>query len=158
MNAVAIEIEQADVIDEQRVDEASARIYSLLNGRKRSSHEGELDRWGTWWEKRRDFTGHASSSSIAAFTEGAGRARAQSRVLCKDMPKEIYWTNQAWLTLDECLSEVIWNHYVPRLNPDTGQCFTPEDKARLLGISYGNYRVRLTRARAGMYWHPVRNV
>jgi hypothetical protein len=155
MNAVAIEIEQIDEpLDLPRLDDATARVESLyraLHGRERSVHEAELDRWGEWWESRKDFTGHAAASSIAAFTDGAGRARAQSRILCKDMPKGVYWTNQAWLTLELAPAEVIWNHYIPRLNPETGRCLTEGEKADFLGISIPTYRVRLHRARAGMY-------
>lgn len=139
MNAVAV-----DFVD------AAERGERRLDGREKSALEGELQRWGKWWEER-DGCAYSSASSIAAFLDGgAGGGRPGHRVLCDEMPNKVFWTHQRWLCLEESEKEITWNHYVAVMDPTTGRCPTPEQKAQLLGISYGNYRVRLCRARFQM--------
>jgi hypothetical protein len=136
MNAVAVDV-GAD----------AERAERRLDGRERSRLEYELEAWGKWWEERAEFTGHASASAITAFLEGFGGGAWGDRILCQEMPNGVYWTHQRWLRLPDDQREVVWNHYVAAVDPNTGRCPTPEQKAALLGISWGNYRVRLCRAR-----------
>ena len=133
-------------------DEDTARpveqSYARLDGRTRSALEDELQRWGEYWEEKSEFRGYASASSIQQFLEGVGGGTASDRILCKEMPNQVYWTHQAFLTkLDAHQQEVVWNHYVAALNPEIGRCPTQQEKAWLLGIPLSTFRVRLCRAR-----------
>jgi hypothetical protein len=137
MNAVATEAR------------SSARAPRRLDGREQSAIDSELERWGEWWEKN-PIDGFSGASSIAAFLEGFGGGRPGHRILCEEMPNAVFWTHQRWLRLSPELQITVWVHFVPRVDPDTGRCWTPEERASLLEIPYGTYRVRLTRARYAM--------
>lgn len=128
-------------------DEFVARSERRLDGREKSALECELQNWGEWHERHGDYQGYPRADGISAWLDGAGGNSKCHRVLCLEMPNKIYWTQQAVLRLPDPMQLVVWAHYVPCVKPSTGQAWSAEEKARLLGLSWVNYRVRLCRAR-----------
>jgi len=122
------------------------RAPRRLDGRERSIIDSELELWGEWWEQN-PINGYPSASALVAFIEGAGGRRLGSRELHKGMPNAVYWIHQRWLQLESCFQVVIWLHFVPRVDQETGRCRSDEENAQLLDISVDAYRMRLTRAR-----------
>jgi hypothetical protein len=137
MNAVA------EVTNEDDQDE---RIERRMDGRERSWLECRLQIWGDWHEQNDDYQGFPRASSISMFLDGFGGGSFGSRCLLVPRPEDVRWVDIRVLRLPDHEQLAVWAHYVPWVQED-GRIWSPESKARLLGISWAAYRQRLTRAR-----------
>lgn len=141
----------SDVSDRaQRED----RLERRLDGRERSWLECQLQTWGDWHEQHADFQGFPRASSIQLFLDGFGGGRPGHRILAEERPDAVIWVDLRMPRLPEHEQLAVWAHYVPWVK-ENGQVWTPEAKARLLGISWDAYRKRLTRARFRILGYAV---
>lgn len=129
-------------------------IERRIDGRERSWLECKLQNWGGWHEQNSDFEGFPRASSLSMFLDGFGGSLFGSRVLLQPRPEDVVWVDRRLPRLPQHEQLAIWAHYVPWVR-DTGQVWTPEAKARLLGISWEAYRKRLTRARFRILGYSV---
>lgn len=112
----------------------------------RKALDSELNRWGKWIELRMDYEGYPGINVLEAALMGAGGSVPGHRILCLDMPTDIYSVHHRILMLPETLQEAIWVWYVPRVNPD-GTLREIGGKARLVGVSEEALRQRVHRAK-----------
>lgn len=107
---------------------------------------GELNRWGGWIERHSDYEGYPGVNILVAFLQGRGGGAGGHRVLCLDMPWEIYATHARVLTCNESEQEALWIKYVIRMKDD-GTFWTIQERLLRMGLSEDTFRRRLSRAR-----------
>lgn len=116
----------------------------------RRALEGELNRWGKWNESRLEYEGYPGVNVLVAFTNGGGGGTPGHRILCLDMPTDVYSVHQRIiLVLNEQEREAVWLYYVPRMKVE-GTLFTPwtfSEKCGIAGVSEAALRMRVSRAR-----------
>lgn len=113
---------------------------------ERRALEGELNRWGKWIERHSDYEGYPGINILQAFLMGRGGGTPGHRILCLDMPTDVYSVHHRVLMLSETLQEAVWIWYVTRVKPD-GTLWTVEARCRRIGITEEVLRTRLSRAR-----------
>lgn len=133
MNAVAL-------------DPAPLAAESRMHGADRSAVECALQAWGNWIEQHADYEGYPGSDAVASWLNGRGGGKGGHRVLCLDMPERIARTHCRVVLLPEHEQAAVWAYYVPTMKED-GTAWSAEEKAAKLGITWGAFRTRLTRAR-----------
>jgi hypothetical protein len=119
------------------------RRYERL---ERRALEGELNRWGRWIERNSDFEGYPGVNILVAFLMGRGGDSAGHKILCLDMPTDVYSVHHRVLMLTEALQEAVWIYYVTRLKPD-GTLWSVSERCIRVGLSEETLRQRLKRAR-----------
>ena len=129
MNAVAVQPY------EQRYD----RLF-------RRALEGELNRWGRWVETHSDYEGFPGVNILVAFLMGRGGGSAGHKILCLDMPTDVYAVHGRIIRLPENQQEALWLYYVTRLKPD-GTLWTLDERCRRASVSSEDLRERLKAAR-----------
>ena len=101
-----------------------------------------LHRWGTFLDATKDRNGYPRAAAFTLVPGGYGG----HRILCADMPKSIFFVNHAILTLArQCQDDL--KHWYAWLRDDEGRWLEQDEKARLMGISYPEFRVKVHRAR-----------
>lgn len=113
----------------------------------RRALEGELNRWGRWIEKHSDYEGYPGVNVLEAFLMGRGGGSPGHKILCLDMPTDVYSVHHRILMLTDLLQEAVWIYYVTRVKPD-GTLWTLEERCRRASIAEGTLRNRLSEARA----------
>lgn len=108
--------------------------------------EGELNRWGNWIEKHSDFSGYPGINIIESFIGGGGGGIKGHRILCLEMPTEVYATHGRVLRLEEMEREAIWLRYVTRVKED-GTLWTIRERCALAKITLEEFSKRLERAK-----------
>ena len=108
--------------------------------------EAELYRWGKWWTRHCEDTGHRSMTAEEAFRRGSGGGSAGHAILCLDWPTEAYATHMRILRLPEIQRDVIQLRYAICVKEDGG-LWERKDWCRVYGISEDNFRKILERAR-----------
>jgi len=132
----------ADILDWHRY----GRLY-------RKALEGELNRWGKWIEKHSDFEGYPGVNILVAFLMGSGGGTAGHRILCLDMPTDVYSVHHRILMLSDTLQEAIWICYVTRMKPD-GTLWTMQERCERAQIGEEALRQRLSRAKRKLLGLP----
>jgi hypothetical protein len=107
---------------------------------------GELNRWGGWIERHSDYEGYPGANILVAFLQGRGGGVGGHRVLCLDMPWDIWVTHSRIVTLHEDEQVVVWLLYAKRMKED-GTLWTLDEKLRIARISLADYRNRIASAR-----------
>lgn len=106
----------------------------------------ELNRWGRWIERHLDYDGYPGVNILAAYIGGSGGKIMGHKILCPDMPPEIYAIHARVLRCSEAEQEALWIRYVPRVKPD-GTLWTLSELCRKAGISEDTLRQRVNRAK-----------
>lgn len=112
----------------------------------RRALEGELNRWGKWIETHSDYEGYPGVNILVAFLLGRGGGTAGHRILCLDMPTDVYAVHGRVVRLPEEQQEALWLYYVTRLKPN-GTLWTLTERCVRAGVSEHQLKVRLTSAR-----------
>lgn len=105
-----------------------------------------LNRWGDWIEKHLHFDGYPSVNVLEAYIGGGTAPSAGHRILCLEMPIDIYTTHQRVLRLLEDEREAIWIWYVPVMKAD-GTIWSVRERCEIAGVSEECLRKRVSRAR-----------
>lgn len=129
MNAVAVQPY------EQRYD----RLF-------RRALEGELNRWGRWVETHSDYEGFPGVNILVAFLMGRGGGSAGHKILCLDMPTDVYAVHGRIIRLPEDQQVALWLFYVTRLKPD-GTLWTLDERCQRARVTSEDLRERLKAAR-----------
>lgn len=119
------------------------RRYEKL---ERRALEGELNRWGKWIERHSDFEGYPGANILVAFLMGRGGGTAGHRILCLDMPTDVYSVHHRILMLTDALQEAVWLYYVTRMKSD-GTLWSVRERCERVGLSEETLHQRLKRAR-----------
>lgn len=112
----------------------------------RRALESELNRWGKWIERHSDYEGYPGVNILEAFLMGRGGGNAGHRILCLDMPTDVYSVHHRILMLSDTLQEAVWIYYVTRVKAD-GTLWSMEERCRKTGIEERTLRNRLSDAR-----------
>jgi len=120
---------------------------------ERRALEGELNRWGKWIEKHSDYEGYPGVNILQAFLEGRGGGTPGHRILCLDMPTDVYSVHNRILMLSEEQREAVWVYYVTRLKAD-GTLWSLEERCKRLGVTEVAFRMRVSRARRRLLGLP----
>jgi hypothetical protein len=121
----------------------------------RRAIDSELNHWGGWLERHRDYQGYPRCDNVQAFLNGAGGGTPGHRVLCDDMPTAIYAVHGRVLRLPQAEQEAVWVFFAFRLKPDGETFWTLEEKCRESGIQEASLRRRIARARYRIAGLPV---
>ena len=108
--------------------------------------DAELNRWGKWIEARSDFEGFPGANVLVSFLMGRGGSTSGHKILCLDMPTDIYATHGRVLRCDEKQQEALWIWFVIRLHPD-GTLWTLKEKSRIAKIPEHQLRNTVTQAK-----------
>jgi hypothetical protein len=112
----------------------------------RRALEGELNRWGRWIEIHSDHEGYPGVNILVAFLMGRGGGTGGHKILCLDMPTDVYAVHGRIIRLPEEQQESLWLYYVTRLKPD-GTLWTMDERCRRARVSPEDLRSRLRAAR-----------
>jgi len=104
-----------------------------------------LNRWGDWMEKHGDFDGYPSINILESFI-GSDMGMPGHRILCLEMPIDVYATHQRVIRLPEIERVAVWLWYVP-LTKENGTIRSISERCEKTGISEENLRKRVSRAR-----------
>lgn len=85
--------------------------------------------------------------SAYASRMGRGGAGSGHRILCAEMPHQIWQCNYHIGRLPDAEKEAVHAWYVFRLKPDN-TVWKNSEKADMMHISYGSFKVRVHRARS----------
>ena len=118
---------------------AKQQLFRLLDSELR----GLLHRWGDWHEKFRVVSGLPPQT---AFLNMPSTVYAGHRILMPDMPKKIFFLEQAILKLDDPHRGVLAVWYGYQRAPD-GRWLEAQEKAQALQIPVGTLSARVHRAR-----------
>lgn len=112
----------------------------------RRALEGELNRWGKWIENHCDYEGYPGVNVLVGFLLGRGGGTAGHRILCLDMPTDVYAVHGRVVRLPEEQQEALWLYYVTRLKPN-GTLWTLPERCARAGVSEEDLKARLSSAR-----------
>lgn len=112
----------------------------------RRALETELNRWGRWIERHSDYEGYPGVNILEAFLMGRGGGIAGHRILCLDMPTDVYSVHHRVLMLTDTLQESVWIYYVTRVKTD-GTLWTLQERCKVADIEEKTLRNRLSDAR-----------
>ena len=129
-------------------------VTSIMDRITRQAIDSELNAWGRWVERHADYTGHPSVNFLVAQFYGAGGGTPGHRVLCLDMPTNIYATHARILMLNELEREAVYLYFAVKLKED-GTVWTVAEKSRIYGIKEESLRRRLARARYKILGLPL---
>lgn len=141
MNALAIEVYAFKDKDEERF---------ALRGL-----EGELHRWGRAMFRHSEHDGTPGANLLETFIGGSGGGIPGHRVLCLDMPTELYVVNMRILTtLTEIEQDVIlvWYAVPPK---EDGNLWSDQEKADKLEMSVEDLRRHRRTAKRRILGLPV---
>lgn len=105
----------------------------------RAALRRELYHWGRWMEYQAEHSGHPSCDTVTRFLEGRGGGLGGHRVLCLDMPVEVWSTNGRVMALDEQSRAAITTIYVDIVGVD-GEVMTWERRAGRIHVSESTLR------------------
>lgn len=129
-------------------------ISNIMDRLTRQAIDSELNRWGKWIERHADYTGHPSINCLVAALYGAGGGTPGARVLCLDMPDDVYATHARVLRLPEGEKEAVYLYFAIKVKDD-GTIWTVAEKCRIYGIEEDSMRRRLARARYRILGVPL---
>jgi hypothetical protein len=112
----------------------------------RRALEGELNRWGKWIETHSDYEGYPGVNILVAFLMGRGGGASGHKILCLDMPTDVYAVHGRVIMLPDQQQEALWLFYVTRLKPN-GTLWTLEERCLRAKVSQDDLKSRLTAAR-----------
>lgn len=112
----------------------------------RRALEGELNRWGRWIEIHSDHEGYPGVNILVAFLMGRGGGTAGHKILCLDMPTDVYAVHGRVIRLPEDQQEALWLYYVTRLKSN-GTLWTLEERCQRANVSQQELKSRLAAAR-----------
>lgn len=112
----------------------------------RRALEGELNRWGKWIETHSDYEGFPGINILVAFLMGRGGGTVGHKILCLDMPTDVYAVHGRIIRLPEDQQEALWLYYVTRLKPN-GTLWTLEERCRRARVTEDDLKTRLRTAR-----------
>lgn len=112
----------------------------------RRALEGELNRWGKWIEAHSDYEGFPGVNVLVAFLMGRGGGVSGHKILCLDMPADVYAVHGRVVRLPDEQQEALWLYYVTRLKPN-GTLWTLDERCQRARVSQDQLRARLTAAR-----------
>lgn len=121
-----------------------SRVTRLTLTEKKSLNR-LLNRWGDWMEKHGHFNGYPAINILESYI-GSDAGAPGHRILCLEMPIEVYTTHARVLRLPEAEREAIWLWYVPCVK-ENGTIWTVRERCELTGISEESLRKRVSRAR-----------
>ena len=101
-----------------------------------------LNRWGQFMSNTADRNGLPTA---CAFTRIPG-TQAGHRILCADMPKPVYFINQAILRLEPQSQRYLHAWYAWQRD-EYGRWLEQSEKVLTLGISYNEFCLQIHRAR-----------
>jgi hypothetical protein len=120
------------------------RISRLTLTEKRSLN-AILNRWGNWMEKHSHFDGYPGVNILEAYI-GSDAGVPGHRILCLEMPIDVYTTHQRVIRLPEQEREAVWLWYVPRVK-ENGTLWSVGERCEIAGITEETLRKRVSRAR-----------
>lgn len=118
---------------------------STLTGRERRELNRLLNRWGNWMEQHGEFEGYPSVNILEAARGGRGGVPGH-RILCLEMPTDVWSTHQRILTLPRHEQQAIWLFYVP-LMKEGGRIRSVRERCEIAGINLEALRKRVYRAK-----------
>jgi hypothetical protein len=104
-----------------------------------------LNRWGNWVEKHWDFDGYPSTNILESYI-GSDLGAPGHRILCLEMPTDVYATHQRVIRLPEDERAAIWLWYVP-VTKENGTIRSIAERCEIAGITEENLRKRVSRGR-----------
>jgi hypothetical protein len=104
-----------------------------------------LNRWGDWVEKHLDFDGYPSINILESYI-GSDLGAPGHRILCLEMPTDVYHTHQRVIRLPESEREAVWIAYVPRMKQN-GTVWSKHELMGLLDMDTDAFHQRLSRAK-----------
>lgn len=96
-------------------------------------------------EQHGEFEGYPSVNILEAARGGRGGVPGH-RILCLEMPTDVWSTHQRILTLPKHEQEAVWLWYVP-LMKDHGLIRSVKERCAIAGITEEALRQRISRAR-----------
>lgn len=133
MNAVAVPILSGSVRESRLTLTERRELNRLLN------------RWGDWVEKHMDFDGYPRANILESYI-GSDLGAPGHRILCLEMPTDVYHTHQRIIRLPQAEREAVWIAYVPRMKAN-GTVWEVRDLLRLADIDTDAFHQRLSRAK-----------
>lgn len=112
----------------------------------RKALDSELNRWGRWIERNMDYEGYPGTNVLEAFRTGRGGSEPGHRVLCLDMPIDVYTVHHRVIMLPDIYQEAVWIWFVPHLKDD-GTVWTVRERCDLAELNEDTLRQRLKRAK-----------
>lgn len=103
-----------------------------------------LNRWGNWMEQHGEYEGYSSVNILEAAR--GGRSVPGHRILCLEMPDDVYHTHQRVLRLPDHEQEAVWLFYVP-LMKEGGCIRSVKERCEIAGINEEALRKRVYRAK-----------
>lgn len=116
--------------------------------------ESELHRWGRAICRHFEHDGSPGANVLETFIGGSGGGMPGDRVLCLDMPTDIYVVHKRVLLLPIAEQEavLVWYGVPPK---EDGQLWTAAEKALKLRIGERTLRLRRDRAKRRILGLPV---
>lgn len=116
--------------------------------------EGELHRWGKAIYRHYESEGFPSANVLETFIGGSGGNIPGHRILCLNMPTDIYVVHMRVIRLptDEQDAMLVWYGVPPK---EDGSLWTATEKAFRLGIAERTFRLRRQRAKLRILGLPV---
>lgn len=134
---------------------ATAESVQSIDYYERRGLEAELHRWGRWIVKREEFNAFPGCTNTEAFIMGAGGSIAGHRVLCLDMPTDVYATHmRIWTVLTGEERDVIYVRYAFKVNED-GSIVDRREMCEQAGLRPEAFRKRLQRAKTKILGLPI---
>ena len=121
-------------------------MSNVLDNVTRRAIDGELNRWGKWVERHGDYEGFPRVNVLVAATEGHGGGACGHRILCLDMPCEIYAVHGRVLRLSLEEREAVYAWYVIRVKED-GTLWGLVEKCEKIGVNPQDLRTLVNRAK-----------
>ena len=118
---------------------------TMLTATERRELNRLLNRWGNWMEQHGDYQGYPSVNILEAARGGRGGVPGH-RILCLEMPDDVYHTHQRVLRLPKHEQQAVWLWYVPVML-ENGTVRTISDRCETAGIKEEALRKRVYRAR-----------
>lgn len=122
---------------------------------ERRGLEAELHRWGRWIVKREEYNAFPNCSNTEAARVGNGGGIPEHRILCLDMPTDVYATHmRIWTALTGEERDVIYVRYAFKVNED-GSISDRRIMCQQIGLSPEAFRKRLQRAKTKILGLPT---
>lgn len=88
---------------------AEVQPTRTLDQYERAALRRELSRWGSWMDRRDDFNPYPTMDNVERARVGRGGGTQGHRILCLDMPDDVYATHWRVIGLVEPLRKVVWS-------------------------------------------------
>lgn len=123
----------------------SARKRTSLTRAEKGELNRLLNRWGNWIEKHADFQGYSRLNILESYI-GSDPVAPGHKILCLEMPHDVYCTHQRIIKLPEVERSAIELFYIPRMKPD-GTVWSLHEKCIAMNIDEKEIRIRLKKGR-----------